>query len=71
MQLLGVWVFFLVLILIIYFALSYSANVERGAAVAARARVVCRWGDQTNGQKKSFSKGMSNLRHSFKATGRK
>ena len=71
LQLLGVWVFFLVLILIIYFALFYSANVERGAAVAARARVVCWWGGQTNGQEESFSKGMSNLWHSFKATGRK
>ena len=71
LQLLGVWVFFLVLILIIYFALFYSANVERGTAVAARARVVCWWGGQTNGQEESFSKGMSNLWHSFKATGRK
>ena len=71
LQLLGVWVFFLVLILILYFALFYSANVERGAAVAARARVVCWWGGQTNGQEESFSKGMSNLWHSLGATGRK
>lgn len=71
LQLLGVWVFFLVLILIIYFALFFSANVERGAAVAARARVVCWWGGQTNGQEESFSKGMSNLWHSLEATGRK
>ena len=71
LQLLGVWVFFLVLILIIYFALFYSANVERGAAVAARARVVCWWGGQTNGQEESFSKGMSNLWHGFEAIGRK